>query len=224
MKKDKKDYLLAGILGGFTATTCCIAPIVLVLLGFGTALSMAVMHQFHLVSIVSGVILMALISLYLVKRKSGVCNIGSIRQNWKSITVAVVIMVISWVAINSLVVETVATKVYGDLPVQQKAIGNLKEMAASHGMPEMANIKVVPENEGMKQIALDIEGVFCGACGPAIQYDLRSVLGVESVVRDGSIVTIKYDSDVTSKDVIVASVHDPYSATIVSEKIITGYA
>ena len=217
MKEGKKNYLWAGIVGGFTATTCCIAPIVLVLLGFGTAVSMAVMHQFHIVSIVSGIVLMILISLYLVKRKSGTCNINAVKQSWKSITIAILIMGSSWAVINYLIIAPVAASVYNRLPVEQKPLGNLKEMAESHGMPEMANIVVEPEMEGKKLIVLEIDGVFCGSCSPSIEYDVKSVLGVLKVETSGTTMTVKYDSDITSKAVIVASIHDPYSATIISE-------
>mgnify|MGYP001992122373 CR=1 FL=1 len=217
-KEKKKSYLWAGIAGGFTAVTCCIAPVVLILLGFGTAISMAVMHQFHLVSIVSGVILMILISLYLVKRKSGVCNISTMKKNWKNIAYAIIFLAVSWVILNYLVVAPVAGLVYGNIPVNQKPLGNIKEMAEIHGMPEMADIEVEPEYEGKKKLLLNIEGVFCGSCGPAIEYDLKSILGVLEVERLSNGVSLIYDSDVTSKDVIIAAVHDPYSAKILSEE------
>ena len=219
MVKDKGN-LWAGIIGGFAATTCCIAPIVLILLGFGTAFGMAVMHQFHIVSIVAGIVFMLLLSLYLIKRKSGVCNLKSIKQSWKGIAIAVVIMIVSWTAINYLFVQTAANIVYGNLEVEKKPLGNLKEMALTHGMPEMAEIEVIPENEGKKMILLEIGGVFCGACGPAIEFDLNSISGVLDVKKDGNKMEITYDSDVTSKDVIVASVHDPYTANVILEKII----
>ncbi len=213
-----KDYFLGSFVGGFIATTCCIAPIVLVLLGFGTALSMTVMHNFHLVSIVSGTVLMLLIILYIVKRKSGRCNVNSISKNWKSIFLTIVFMFGVWAFLNYLIIAPIAASVYGSLEVNQKPLGNIIEMAESHGMPEMKKIKVIPEKEGMKILHLEIEGVFCGSCGPAIQYDVKSILGVKEVSQEGSKMIVKYDSDVTSKDVIVASIHDPYSAKIISEE------
>ena len=216
--KSKKEYWGAGFLGGFTITTCCIAPLVIILLGFGTALGMAVMHQFHIISIVSGVVLMLLLSLYLIKKQTGVCNATSIKQNWTKIALSVGILVVSWIAINYLVVAPTAAVIYGGLPVEQKPLGNLEAMAETHGMPEMAEIEVIPEGEGMKVVVLEIDGVFCGSCGPAIGYDLRSIRGVTEVVQEGGVARITYDSDVTSKDIIVASVHDPYSATIISEE------
>jgi hypothetical protein len=219
MKKAKNIW--AGIVGGFTATTCCIAPIALILLGFGTALSMAVMHQFHLVSIVSGILLMILISLYIVRREKGVCNLKTIKQSWKGIGIAIIVMVFGWLIINYLIIGSVASVVYGDLNVNQKPLGNLVEMAESHGMPEMANIEVIPENQGKKVIDLEIKGVFCGACGPAIEYDIKSISGVLETKRLGTKVSVIYDSDITSKDVITASVHDPYSAKIVKEEILS---
>ena len=219
MKQAKN--LWAGILGGFTATTCCIAPIVLIVLGFGTALSMAVMHQFHLVSIVSGIVLMILISLYLIKQQSGVCNLKTIKQNWKGISVAAIVMIIGWFVLNYLIIGSIASVVYGNLDVTQKPIGNLVEMAESHGMLEMADIEVIPENKGKKSIDLEIEGVFCGACGPAIEYDIKSISGVLETKRSGTKVSVIYDSDITSKDVITASVHNPYSAKIVKEEILS---
>ena len=218
MKKIKN--LWVGIAGGFTAATCCIAPIVLVLLGFSTAFGMAIMHQFHLVSIISGILLMLLISLYLVKRESGVCNLNSIKQNWKGISITVVIMFVGWIIINYFAVGTVASVVYGGLGIDQKPLGNIKEMAESHGMPEMAEIEIIPENEGMKEIILEIEGTFCGSCGPAIEHDVKSILGVINVEKSGSEILVTYNSDITSKNIIVASIHDRYSAKIISEKII----
>jgi|TARA_Y100000034_G_C6756733_1_gene336762 copper chaperone CopZ len=93
-----------------------------------------------------------------------------------------------------------------------------KKLAEFIGMPEMANIEIIPENEGEKLIIFDIEGVFCGSCGPSIEYDLRSITGVESVDRSGKRVFIVYNSNITSKDVIIASVHSPYSAKIISDE------
>ncbi|MDP7521142.1 MAG: hypothetical protein QF567_02825, partial [Candidatus Pacearchaeota archaeon] len=73
-------------------------------------------------------------------------------------------------------------------------------------------------NEGEKLIILDIEGVFCGSCGPSIEYDIKSITGVESVNRSGKRMFIVYNSDITSKDIILASIHEPYSAKIISEE------
>ena len=220
MKKDtnKKQFLFAGVLGGFTATTCCIAPIILILLGFGTAFGMAVMHQFHLISIVSGIVFMILLSLYLVKRKTGVCNLTSIQQQWKSLTFTLFMMIISLLAINYLLIAPTAAVVYGALPIQQKPLGNLPELAETHNMPAMLNIDQTPEGKGIKKLTLEIEGIFCGSCGPAIEYDLNSVLGVNKIEREGAIATITYDSDQTNKNVILAAIHDPYTAKLIKEE------
>jgi len=218
--KGKKRYLVPGLVGAFTGITCCVAPVILILLGFGTAVSMAFMHQFHIVSVFSGVILMLLISLYLIKRKEGVCNVKTMKSNWPSIIASVVTMIVILLAIDFLIVSPIATVVYGNLEVEQKPTGNLAEMAASHGMPEMANIEVVPENQGEKMIVIDVKGVYCGSCGPAIGFDLRSVLGVNKVEQEGNVFTVYYDSDVTSKDVIMATIHAPYSGKIIEEKIV----
>ena len=212
------NSLWAGIAGGFTAVTCCIAPVVLVILGFGTAFSMMVMHQFHIISIVSGIMLMLLVSMIIIKKKSGVCNPKTMKQNWKIVSFAVIFMVVSWAAINYLVVAPVAGMVYGNLQVEKKPLGNLKEMAEEMNMPKMADIEVVPEKEGKKLIVLEISGIFCGSCGPALEYDVKSVSGVIKVEQSGSKMTVTYDSDITSKDVIVANIHDTYSAEIVKEE------
>lgn len=217
-KTNYNDYFLAGIVGGFTAVTCCIAPVVLVLLGFGTAFSMMIMHKFHLISIVSGIILILLVSLIAIKRKSGVCNIKTTIQNWKIVLFAIIFLVVSWAAINYLIVAPIAGMVYGNLQVDKKPIGHLKEMAEAMNMPKMAEIEVVPENEGKKLIVLEISGIYCGSCGAALEYDVKSVSGVIKVERSGSKMTVTYDSDITSKDVIVANIHDPYSAKTVKEK------
>jgi len=221
--KDKKNSLWAGIAGGFTAVTCCIAPVVLVILGFGTAFSMMVMHQFHIISIVSGIMLMLLVSMIIIKRKSGVCNPKTMKQNWKIISLAVISMVASWAAINYLVVGPVAGMVYENLQVEKKPLGNLREMAEEMNMPKMTDIEVVPENEGKKLIVLEISGIYCGSCGPALEYDVKSVSGVIKVKQSGSKITVTYDSDITSEEVIIANIHDPYSAKIVKEERLISY-
>ena len=218
MDEGKKKYVVPGVVGAFTAVTCCVAAVVFILLGVGTAVSMAFMHQFHIVSVVSGVILMLLITFYLVKRKSGVCNVHSIKENWKGISLAVVLMFATYMGIDKLVVAPIAGSVYGNLEVKQQPLGNLPAMADSHGMPEMAEIEVTPEEEGEKLINLRVDGIYCGSCGPAILYDVRSVAGVIDVEEDGKYLAITYDSDVTSKDVIMASIHDPYTPVLISEK------
>jgi len=214
---DKKHFVFAGIAGGATGVLCCVAPVVLVLLGLGAALGMMVMHHFHTISIVSGVIFMILLSLYLVKREHGVCNIRTVKKSWQQLALAAVVMVVSLFAINYLVVYPAAAVVYGNLEVEQKPMGNLADMGEMHGM-EM-HMEIVPEGKGIKQVMLEIEGLFCGSCGPAIEYDLKSIEGVVDTEKKGiSKMIVTYDSDVTSKDVIVAAVHDPYSATIVEEQ------
>ncbi len=213
-----KSTLWAGIVGGFTAVTCCITPVVLVFLGLGTAFSMMLMHQLHYISIVSGFILMLLITLMIVKRKSGVCNLNTMKKNWKIFPIAIIVLFASWAFINYLVVAPLAGVVYGDLEVQQKPLGNLVEMANEMDMPSMANIKIVPEMQGKKSLLLKIEGVYCGSCSAALEYDVKSVAGVISSKLDGDKLDLVYDSDVTSKDVIIANIHDPYSATILDEK------
>ena len=187
-----KDFIKGSVLGGFVATICCIAPIVLILLGFGTAISMTVMHNFHLASIVSGILLMLLIVFYVIKRKSGACNATTIKQNWKGITITIIFMVGVWAFFNYLIVAPVASLVYNNLEVNQKPLGNLVEMAESHGMPELADIKVIPENEGIKILNLKIEGVFCGSCGPALGYDVKSILGVIEVNQEGDEMVVIY--------------------------------
>ena len=51
-----------------------------------------------------------------------------------------------------------------------------------------------------------------------MEYDAKSVSGVIKVEQSGSKMTVTYDSDITSKDVIVANIHDTYSAEIVKEE------
>ncbi|MDP6293202.1 MAG: heavy-metal-associated domain-containing protein [Candidatus Woesearchaeota archaeon] len=215
--KGKKHYLEAGILGGLTAIVCCVAPVVLIILGVGAATAMAFMHEFHTPAVVAGIILVLLVSLYAIKQKAGVCNMKTIGQHWQQIVFAFAIMLVAAYGLNFFVVEPIADAVYGNLEIEQKPLGNLVEMAESHGMPEMADIEVVPEGKGIKQVTLEIDGLYCGSCGPAIMFDLKSISGVQNVDRVGNKAVITYDSDVTSKDILVATVHTPYTASIIGE-------
>jgi copper chaperone CopZ len=217
-KSAKGLFGAAGFFGGLTATLCCVAPVVLVLLGFGTAFSMMIMHHFHTISIVSGLVFMVLVILFAVKRDTGSCSVDGFKKKGPAIALTILFMVISYFAINYLVIEPVAAMVYGDLEVEQKPLGNLPEMAELHQDLEMAAIEVIPENLGMKRVDLKVDGSFCGSCGPAIEFDIKSISGVTEVEATDGGFFVTYDSDVTSKDVLVASVHSPYSASIRSEE------
>jgi hypothetical protein len=208
-------YWVAGAGGGLIAAFCCISPIVLVLLGFGTALGMALMHKFHLLSIVTGIVFMLFLSIYLIKRKAGVCNITTMRKHWNILGFAVLIMVAVLFGLNYLVIAPVASVVYGNLPVNQKPLGNLEAMAAAHSL---ALPDTTPEACGNKSLLLRVEGIFCGSCGPAVAYDIKSILGVKEVYQEDGLMSVMYDSGVTNKNVILAGFHEPYKAKILEEK------
>ncbi len=209
--------ILAGIAGGITAVTCCIAPVVLVLLGFSTALGMSIMHRFHFISIVSSIILVILLTLFLIKRKSGACNSNSIRNEWHTLAIVGVAMIASWLVLNYLIISPLASIVYAAIPLQQKPLGNLEEIAKMHKM-NLPEIKVIPENEGNKKLLLQIAGIVCGSCGPAIDYDIRSITGVLSVQENKDTFTVFYDSNTTNKEIILGTVHEPYTVKILSEE------
>tara|TARA_Y100000310_G_scaffold291005_1_gene318598 strand:+ start:7196 stop:7852 length:657 start_codon:yes stop_codon:yes gene_type:complete len=213
-----KKYLLPGLVGGITGVLCCVAPIVLVLLGFGTAFAMMIMHHFHYISIISGVILMLLISLYLIKRQTGTCNLKSIKQQWKTIATALLIMIVTLFAINYLIVLPFATVVYGNLEVEKKPLGNIVEIAELHHMEQMVDIDTTPENQGMKELTIGVKGLYCGSCGPAISFDFISIEGVEHVDNSLSEFIVTYNSDITNKHIIMATIHEPYTGEIVEEK------
>ncbi len=211
----KKRYFLTGIISGITALTCCIAPVILVLLGGGTSIAMMIMHQFHTASIVSSLLLMSLISLYIIKKKEGICNLKTIKKNYKGILVSLVIMILTFLVINYLVVAPIAGIVYSKLKVTKVEEGN--ETKSS----QFQKINITPENKGIKIIKLKVEGIYCGSCGPAIEYDLKNLQGTIDVERTSTnVFTIKYNSSRISKEIITSKIHDPYVVQIIYEKCI----
>ncbi len=219
-EKEKEAWaiaLIAGVLGAITALTCCVAPVVLVGLGFGAATSMAIMERFHAPSIVSGAILLLLLSLYFIKRKAGICNRRTVQSSWRPIVAAALIMAASVFVLNNFVVEPIASAVYGHLEVRQEPFGNLPEMMTAHHMEAMLP-EAKPENLGQKRIEMQLEGIYCGSCGPAIEYDIKNIKGVLSTGRNRDMISVEYNSNITSKEIILSTIHSPYSATVLSEK------
>ena len=210
-----KSVAAAGVAGGIAGLFCCITPVVLVMLGFGTALGMSFMAKFHFASVVSGIVLVVLVLLFVIKKKHGTCTIKNAGKEWKQIVLAFGIMIGMFLGVNYLVVAPIAASVYGGLPVVQSEFGAMGAMHES---------VVVPEMKGVKAITFEVQGLFCGSCGPGIEYDIKTIQGVSSVVEEGKMFVVTYDSDVTSKATILAVVHEPYTAMLMNEECLVNDA
>lgn len=92
MKKEDKKLLFAGGVAGMIASLCCIGPVVLVLFGLaGVSSALSIGKFAWLFTTLALIFFTAAILLYLSKRKS--CNAKGLKENWKLIVIAFVVLV-----------------------------------------------------------------------------------------------------------------------------------
>jgi len=108
-----KESIKAGIIAGFLGSLCCTTPILLVALGIGSigfALGFAKYRPFFIIL----AIVFITFSLYrYIKKKHGVCNIKTIRQDLKVIIVAIITAAIIWALLIYVIAPFLGKIVYG---------------------------------------------------------------------------------------------------------------
>jgi len=111
MKKDNKPVLIA-IGAGFIASLCCLSPVLLVafgLSGVSFALSTGKYGWFFL----SLGTLFLVVALFLYYRKKKCHSVSEIKQHWKQILLAFIIMVATLLIIKYWLATYLAKLVYG---------------------------------------------------------------------------------------------------------------
>lgn len=109
--QDRKP-LLFGVAGGFIASLCCLGPVLLVGLGLsGVSFALSI-GKYTWLFLTLGTIFL-LTSMFFYYRKKQCCNTTSIKQHWKQILIAFVIMVGVLVIIKYWLATYLAQLVYG---------------------------------------------------------------------------------------------------------------
>ena len=112
-KMIKLDSLKSGISAGFLGSLCCTLPVLLVAFGIGSigfALGFAKYRPFF---IILGVIFIIFALYRQIKKKHGVCNVTTIKQNLSMIIIAIITAVIVWTLLIYVIAPLLARFVYG---------------------------------------------------------------------------------------------------------------
>jgi len=108
-----KESIKTGIVAGFLGSLCCTTPILLVALGVGSIGFALGFTKYRPYFIILGVIFI-LFSLYrFIKKKHGVCNVRTIKQNLTTIIVAVITAAIIWALLIYVIAPLLGRIVYG---------------------------------------------------------------------------------------------------------------
>lgn len=111
MKKEDKKLLYAGGIAGAIASLCCIGPIVLVLFGLaGVSTALSIGKFTWLFTTLALIFFGVAVFLYLNKRKC--CNINGLRENWKSIVISFVVLVVFLILLKYWLAPLLAQVVY----------------------------------------------------------------------------------------------------------------
>jgi hypothetical protein len=107
-----KESIKAGISAGFLGSLCCTVPILLVGLGLasvGVALGIAKYRPFF---VILGVVFLSFALYRYIKKKEGVCNVGTIKNNSVVIFTAIIIAVIVWALLIYVIAPLLGRFVY----------------------------------------------------------------------------------------------------------------
>ena len=112
-KMIKLDSLKSGISAGFLGSLCCTLPVLLVAFGIGSigfALGFTKYRPFFMIL---GVIFITFALYRQIKKKHGVCNVTTIKQNLSMIIIAIITAVIVWTLLIYIIAPLLARWVYG---------------------------------------------------------------------------------------------------------------
>jgi len=112
MKAELKKAVRISTGGGFLASLCCVGPLIIVLFGIGgvsTALGIVKYRPYFI--FVGALFILASLFFY-IKKRHGICNVKTIKQNLSLIIVTLIATVIIWYILVYIVVPLVAPYIY----------------------------------------------------------------------------------------------------------------
>jgi len=108
-----KESLKAGIGAGFFGSLCCTTPILIVALGLGSIGFALGFTKYRPFFIILGIIFLTFALYRFIKKKEGVCNRRTIKDNLSTIIVAIITAVIVWVLLIYVIAPFLARYIYG---------------------------------------------------------------------------------------------------------------
>lgn len=111
MKKEDKKLLYAGGIAGIIASLCCFGPVVLVLLGLtGVSTALSIGKFTWLFTTLALIFFGMATFLYLTQRKC--CNAKGLKENWKPIMIAFVVLVMFLIVLKYWLAPLLAQVAY----------------------------------------------------------------------------------------------------------------
>lgn len=111
MKKEDKKLLYAGGIGGVIASLCCLSPVILVMFGLAAVSTALSIGKFTWLFTTLALIFFGVaVVLYLTKRKC--CDAKGLKENWKPIVIAFIVLVIFLILLKYWLAPLLAQVVY----------------------------------------------------------------------------------------------------------------
>jgi len=108
-----KESIKTGIIAGFLGSLCCTTPILLVALGIGSIGFALGFTKYRPFFIILGIVFITFSLYRFIKKKHGVCNVRTIRQNLVTIIVAIITAVVIWALLIYVIAPFIGRIVYG---------------------------------------------------------------------------------------------------------------
>ncbi len=245
MNSDKsvKKGILSGTGSGIVTTLCCVGPLIIILLGFGTFTLALSVSQYRPYFIALG-ILFLILSILLHLRKKNCCHIEGLKRERLFIISAVLSMGIVYLGALYVIVPAISPLVYEDSrdsnPVSGDASPEISNKlqnqetyeTETYESYENASEPVKHSDEGGEDTSLSLQhklilkigGMTCQNCADIIEGGLRELDGVVDVEVSypEEIGEVIYDPGKITKEQIVESdvfsAETGYTAEIISDE------
>ena len=169
-----------GIFSAFTASICCLGPIVLIALGLGGLGIGAVIGQYHWYFILGAILLLAIGWKSYFKEKKA-CDSHNCEMKDKGITK------------NILLTASTVVLIFAGLNMYTYTSGNNQELITQKGT----------------QLSIPVKGMTCATCEFAVNSAVKNVPGIYEVRTSAKNqkVLVSYDSEKTSLDEIIEAIN-----------------
>ena len=172
---------IVGILSAFTASLCCVGPIVLIALGLGGLGVGAVIGKYHWYFILAGIVLLTFgWRTYLKEKRS--CDAEGCEMKGKGMTR------------NILIAASALVLIFTAINIHTYAFGGAKELTSEQGT----------------HVSIPVKGMTCAACEMTIESALKKHPGVyesKASTRNKNVL-VAYDPNETSLDEIIATINE----------------
>ena len=109
----KTNSIKTGVVAGFLGSLCCTVPVLLVALSIGSIGFALGFTRYRPFFIILGVVFITFALYRQIKKKHGVCNVRTIKENLSMIITAIITAIIIWTLLIYFIAPLLARWVYG---------------------------------------------------------------------------------------------------------------